>query len=142
MFHIALYHELDAPRVCPILMSYVSPVEAASRRRMPESQRWWKRVGSRLLGVRGMARPACPAAVSWAACSECSSSAKTYALDDLRNSLEIPAGVAGIMSIANKEMGGLEAGRGALAPPPPTLSQGVSVPCNSDEGLIADTHLE
>ena len=41
-------------------------------------------------------------------------------MDDLRKSLEMPAGVAGIMSIANKEMGGLEAGRGALAPPPPT----------------------
>ena len=34
-------------------------------------------------------------------------------MDDLRNSLEMPAGVAGIMSIAKKEMGGLETGRGA-----------------------------
>ena len=57
-----------------------------------------------------MVRPACPPAVSWAACSECSSSAKRYALDDRRNSLEMPTGVAGIIST---EMGGLEAGGGA-----------------------------
>jgi hypothetical protein len=64
----------DTPRVCPFLMSYVSFEEESSMRRVPESRRLWNWAGSRLPGVRGVARPACPAAVSWAACFGCSNS--------------------------------------------------------------------
>ena len=39
VFHIPLHHELDTPRVCPFLMSYVSLVEVSAMRRVPESRR-------------------------------------------------------------------------------------------------------
>ena len=56
-------------------------------------------------------------------------------MDDLRNSLEMPAGVAGIMSIAKKEMGGLEADRGARsASPSPVPSRVTAKGKNAEPG--------
>ena len=61
-------------------------------------------------------------------------------MDDLRNSLEMPAGVAGIMSIAKKEMGGLEADRGARSASPLGPSRVTAKGENAESGKALCTN--